>query len=72
MNEQMTAATSENVWSCKIGGTIGELPKGADAPLRQAVQDAYLRLTGKECVFCFTGWDAQLTNTEREVAKCHE
>jgi hypothetical protein len=58
------------VWSCKIGGVDTEaLPPGADWPLRQAVKEAYFKLTGKESDFCFSGWGAELTEDEAAVAE---
>jgi hypothetical protein len=59
----------EKVWSCKIGGRdIGELPYGADGPMRTAVSEAYQKLTGREDEFCFSGWGGSLDDGEREVA----
>jgi hypothetical protein len=61
------------IWSCKIGevdqATLrSRFPNGADAPMREAVREAYFRLTGKQPDFIFSGWGAQLTPRERECA----
>ena len=57
-------------WFCRIGETDGRnLPKGADAPMRKAVKEAYFALTGEEDVFLFSGWDARLTEEERAVVE---
>jgi hypothetical protein len=55
-----------NIWTCKIGETLGQpLPPGADGPMRTAVEDAYLRLTGNEADFVFSGWGGELSEWER-------
>jgi hypothetical protein len=56
------------VWTCKIGGYVGDLPPGSDGPLRRAVSEAYERLTGHEDEFCFSGWGGSLDAGEMEVA----
>jgi len=55
-------------WECKIGimGTV-DLPPGADAPMRDAVERAFFELTGKHAEFNFSGWGAKLTQGEFEV-----
>jgi hypothetical protein len=57
------------IWSCKIGGLNQDisLPSGADSPMREAVRRAYKQLTGIEPQFIFSGWGAQLTDSERSV-----
>ena len=56
------------IWSCKIGEMEDEsVPSGGDLPMRQAVEEAYRKLTGHECTFCFSGWAAKLTEIEREI-----
>ena len=57
----------EKIWECKIGGEVGDLPAGADGPMRQAVQTAFKTLTGVEASFTFSGWGATLTEFERAV-----
>ena len=53
------------IWSCKIGTLDSvELPLGSDQPMRRAVQDAYMKLTGRDADFCFSGWGAQLTDVQ--------
>lgn len=56
------------IWACKIGEVEPDvLPSGADAPMREAVEKAYLELTGKENNFCFSGWGGKLDPGERIV-----
>jgi hypothetical protein len=59
----------ENIWHCKIGGKITGLPKGADGPMRRAVQECFVRLTGYKADFCFSGWGSSLTEYERAVVE---
>ena len=54
-----------NIWSCKIGEVEHKLPSGSGGPLRQAVAEAYRKLTGQEPDFNFSGWGAALTESER-------
>jgi hypothetical protein len=64
---------SENIWSCKIGGDVGDgLPRGADGPMRDAVADAFERISGKRPEFIFSGWGAELTEGERAVHENRE
>ena len=62
----------EKIWECKIGGEVGDLPAGADGPMRQAVQTAFKTLTGVEASFTFSGWGATLTEGERAVHENRE
>ena len=57
----------EKIWECKIGGKVGDMPAGADGPMRRAVQTAFKTLTGVEASFTFSGWGATLTEVERAV-----
>lgn len=59
--------TIMKIWYCKIGGTENELPDGADLPMRKAVAEAYHKITGERPGFCFSGWNAELTESERDV-----
>ena len=61
-----------NIWFCKIGENTGPLPSGADAPMRAAIREAYLRLTGHEPDFIFSGWGGELTEGERAVHENRE
>ena len=55
-------------WSCLIGEFDRDLlPKGCDAPLREAVQEAYYKLTGEWPNFTFSGWGAQPDKGQRAV-----
>jgi len=59
---------SNKIWMCKIGECDeGLLPDGADAPMRQAVRKAYKEITGRDAVFCFSGWGAELDEYEQIV-----
>ena len=59
---------SDNVWSCKIGfADTDKLPKGADFPMRRAIEKAFIEITGKDPKFIFSGWGAKLTKTESEI-----
>ncbi len=66
---QAAGAVAERIWFCKIGGKIAELPKGADFPMRQAVQTAFLAVTGVDCEFTFSGWGGTLTEPQRAVVE---
>lgn len=61
--------SNDTIWVCKIGnlGNI-KLPSGADFPMRQAVREAFYKLTGKWPDFTFSGWGGELTTSERIVA----
>ena len=61
-----------NIWFCKIGENTGPLPSGADVPMRAAIREAYLRLTGREPNFIFSGWGGELTEGERAVHENRE
>lgn len=62
----------EKIWKCKIGGKVGDMPDGADWPMRRAVQTAFETLTGVEASFTFSGWGATLTEGERAVHENRE
>ncbi|WP_066338436.1 hypothetical protein [Azohydromonas lata] len=57
----------ERIWQCKIGGRVTGLPPAADGPMREALQDAFARVTGHRCEFVFSGWGATLREGERAV-----
>lgn len=55
-------------WECKIGSINGvAIPNGGDAPMRQAVETAYLKITGQYAQACFSGWGAEFDEKERAV-----
>lgn len=58
------------VWQCKIGivGSV-PLPMGCDWPMRQAIREAFFRLTGVQADFVFSGWNAELTDGELRVLR---
>jgi len=59
---------AKKIWTCKVGEcNPGDLPRGADSSMREAVSKAYLEITGKEPVFLFSGWDGELDDGERDV-----
>jgi hypothetical protein len=68
------AVGDEAVWSCKIGGSFphGALPPGSDEKMRQAVQEAYERLTGQSDGYLFSGWGGELDESERAVVEDRE
>ena len=58
------------IWECKIGEAFGAEkypPFGSDLPMRKAIEQAYIELTGQEPDFIFSGWTAELTEGERKV-----
>lgn len=58
------------IWSCKIGeASPGQVPPGADAPMREAVERAYREITGEDPKFIFSGWGAELDEGERAVVE---
>lgn len=58
------------IWECKIGQVDeSQVPSGGDAPLREAVEEAYKKLTGDDNIFCFSGWGAQLDGYERDIVE---
>jgi hypothetical protein len=67
------SVNSQAIWFCKIGETDRDkLPDGSDAPMRRAVRDAYVTLTGIEPDFIFSGWGAELLESERAVVEDRE
>jgi hypothetical protein len=60
-------------WFCQIGETErGELPHECDGPMREAVREAYLKITGKEPKFIFSGWGDELQECRRAVVENRE
>jgi len=58
------------IWSCKIGECdASKVPDGADFPMRRAIEAAYIKITGENPKFIFSGWGAKLTKSEREVCR---
>lgn len=61
------------IWYCKIGECDPDaLPMGADFPMRRAIEQAYTEITGQTPDFIFSGWGAELTESEREVVTAQE
>jgi hypothetical protein len=60
--------TRPAVWECKIGECDRNvLPNGSDTPMRQAIREAFIKLTGIEPEYIFSGWGAELTETEQWI-----
>lgn len=58
------------IWSCTIGEAAPQdVPIGADFPMRKAIEEAYERITGQKPNFCFSGWGAELTETQRKLVE---
>jgi len=54
------------IWNCKIGEVEdADVPSRGDQPMRQAVREAYKKLTGRDDVFLISGWGGELTPIER-------
>ncbi len=55
------------IWECKIGEcSPADVPAGGDFPMRLAIEKVYFELTGRKPTFCFSGWGAELTGSERD------
>ena len=62
-----------DVWVCKVGWAgRSSLPSGSDSPMRKAVWEAFLALTGHEPKFCFSGWGGSLEECELAVVENRE
>lgn len=60
----------KQIWECKIGSvSLDKLPPGSDNPMRNAIREAYMRLTGQEPEFLFSSWNAELDEYEQEALK---
>lgn len=58
------------IWYCKIGETAaGNVPQGGDFPMRRAIEKEYHEITGEWPEFIFSGWGAELTESERAVVE---
>ena len=66
-----TSALVRCVWECKVGARMLDidLPDGADAPMRRAVQQAFVDITGTNPEFCFSGWGGKLDEFEISVVE---
>jgi hypothetical protein len=53
------------IWFCKIGEV--DPRELSDIPMRYAVHETYVALTGQEPKFIFSGWNGELTESERAV-----
>lgn len=56
------------IWECKIGES-NNVPDGADFPMRKAIEEAYVKITGEAPKFIFSGWGAKLDKNERAVVE---
>lgn len=57
----------ERVWTCTVIGRAEDLPHGADAPMRQAVYQAFAKATGDAPAHIFSGWGAPVPERYRAV-----
>lgn len=65
-----TPSPAEKIWTCKIGGNADTpTPRWSDGPMRQAVEAAFEKVTGKAPAFLFSGWGSSLTEPERAVVE---
>lgn len=56
------------IWECRIGCSEDiTLPSGADVPMRQAIEAAFLAVTGRPHEFVFSLWGAELSVIEQEI-----
>lgn len=65
-----TTVRNAPIWECKVGlrdGKTAVLAGGSDAPMRDAVEKEFKRITGQDADFVFSGWGAELTKTQRHV-----
>jgi hypothetical protein len=64
------------VWTCKVGvvdAGVMVRSSGLDFPMRQAVSAAFQLLFGKDPEFMFSGWNGDLSESERDsVNRRHE
>jgi hypothetical protein len=52
-------------WHCTIGPTTrSKLRNGADAPLRIAVESAFVKLLGEQAEMCASGWGYSIEEYE--------
>ena len=59
----------KRVWACKaVWGIDSELSAGCDQPMREAVKDAFFKVTGRWPDALFSGWAGQLTEGELRCA----
>jgi hypothetical protein len=64
----MRGGSMGRVWTCKIGTRENFFSAhGADAPMRNAVTEAYRLVTGMDPQFLYSGWGGSLDDTEREL-----
>lgn len=65
---EASALAEGKVWECTVGfARPGDLPRGADAPMRKAIEMAFHELTGYYPRFVYSGWGAELTAGQREA-----
>lgn len=87
MNDQGSPVAVERTWFCKIGESAKvphEIPVRqpgslaaprmltSDQFMRVAVEEAYEMLTGERCTFTFSGWGAELDESQRAVVEDRE
>lgn len=57
-----------NIWTCKVGERAPR-DRGADAPMRAAVEVAFEAVTGHWPDFVFSGWGGELREADRAVVE---
>lgn len=66
MSDRPKQRADRNLWTCKIGyADLTDFPGGMDAPMRKAIDHAFLSIFGKEPEFIFSGWSGELTEPEK-------
>lgn len=62
------AIPERECWHCIIGETTrSKLPRGADLPMREAVAEAYHKLTGEWPDAIFSGWGQEFSETQKAI-----
>lgn len=55
-------------WHCIVGATTrSKLPHGADLPMRQAVAEAFHKLTGEWPEAIFSGWGQEFSEVQQAI-----
>lgn len=68
---------NKRYWFCIIGPVDRDkLPQGCDAPIRNAVEDAFIALTGAQSEHNYSGWghseeEIELLNDVRSMMHCY-
>ena len=57
----------KHIWTCTVVGESDMIDVAADAPMREAVESAFLKVTGVEPKYTFSGFGGKLTITQECV-----